>query len=199
MNRPPQIILASASLRRQQLLDQIGIAYDVLAVDIDESLLPAEAAYHYVKRLAEEKAQAGFSKSDKKIPVLGADTTVVVDETPLGKPIDENDAINMLMRLSGKTHRVMTGVALVDGVRMLSSVNITEVSFDEVGVEAARAYWRTGEAADKAGAYAIQGLAAVWIKEIKGSFSGVMGLPLYETAQLLSAFNVSIWREISHE
>jgi septum formation protein len=188
----PNIILASASARRRLLLQQIGVVFDVMVVDIDESLRGHESPEHYAQRLAEEKTHAGFEQSTKQLPVLGADTTVVIDGQVLGKPCDEQHAIGMLMKLSGKTHRVITGVSIMDRTRRQSLISVTEVSFAPFSSDEARAYWQTGEAHDKAGAYAIQGLAAVWVREIKGSFSGVMGLPLYETAQLLKSFNIPI-------
>jgi septum formation protein len=189
-----QIVLASASARRKILLEQMGVVFDVVAVDVDETPQIQEPPLLYVKRLAELKARTGFKKIKNNLPVLGADTSVVFENQILGKPRDVQHAVEMLMLLSGKAHHVMTAVTMVNKDRLLSCVSTTEVFFDEITPTQALAYWQTGEPVDKAGAYAIQGLAAMWIKEIKGSYSGVMGLPLYETAQLLSAFDVTIWR-----
>lgn len=186
----PHIVLASASPRRKILLEQIGICVEVVAVDVDETPIPHEPPHDYVQRLAKIKAHTAFQQTKKILPVLGADTAVVIENRILGKPQDADHAVEMLSLLSGKAHHVMTAVAMINEQQMLSFVSTTQVSFDHITPEQALAYWQTGEPADKAGAYAIQGLAAMWIKEIKGSFSGVMGLPFYETAQLLKAFNV---------
>jgi septum formation protein len=189
-----QIVLASASDRRKILLEQMGVVFDVVVVDVDETPHIQETPLLYVQRLAELKARTVLQKIKNNLPVLGADTSVVFENHILGKPRDAQHAVEMLMLLSGKKHHVMTSVAMINQERLLSFVSTTEVSFDEITPAQAQAYWQTSEPADKAGAYAIQGLAAMWIKEIKGSYSGVMGLPLYETAQLLKAFDVSIWR-----
>lgn len=195
MSTYQRIVLASASERRKHLLDQIGVSYDVVIVDINETPHKNETPVDYVKRLAEEKAKAGFEKSTKQFPALGADTTVVIDGCILGKPNNTQHSIDMLMRLSGKTHQVMTGVSMIDQYHQKSFVNITDVTFSDISQEQALAYWQTGEPRDKAGSYAIQGYAAIWVKEIKGSFSSVVGLPLYETAQLLNTFGVMVWRD----
>lgn len=189
-----QVVLASASARRKILLEQMGVVFDVVAVEVDETPQIQEPPLLYVQRLAELKARTGFKKIKNNLPVLSADTSVIFENQILGKPRDAQHAVEMLMLLSGKSHHVMTAVAMVNKDRLLSRVSTTEVFFDEITPTQALAYWQTGEPADKAGAYAIQGLAAIWIKEIKGSYSGVMGLPLYETAQLLNAFDVTIWR-----
>jgi len=182
------IILASASPRRLELLKQIGIDPLVRPARIDEARLD-ESAADYTKRIALEKALSIASAlADDKMIVLGADTAVVVDEETFGKPQDEADARMMLSRLSGRIHRVLTAVAVVTGNQRLVSLSETVVSFRELDAEEIAAYWQTGEPADKAGAYAIQGLGAVFIEEIKGSYSGVMGLPLFETVQLLKNF-----------
>lgn len=193
MNIGTQIILASASSRRQTLLKQIGVTFEVMTVDIDETPRKHELPHHYVKRLSEEKARTAFEQSTKQRPVLGADTTVAINGMVLGKPQHQEEAIDMLMMLSGKTHQVMTAVTVLNQQCEQSIVNITEVTFANITRQQAHTYWQTGEPSDKAGAYAIQGLAAVWITNIKGSFSSVMGLPLYETAQLLRAFNIATW------
>ncbi len=186
----PKLILASASPRRRELLAQIGIPCRVLPVDLDESPLPGEVAEVYVRRLALDKARAALMLLGHPggALVLGADTAVVVDGEVLGKPRDAEDAATMLGRLSGRWHRVLSGVALLgpDGAE-LSAVSESRVLMRPIGQIEAAAYWATGEPADKAGGYAIQGRAAVFVEALEGSFSGVMGLPLYETAALLAA------------
>jgi septum formation protein len=184
----PLIYLASASPRRSALLSQIGVPHRVRPTDLDERRRNAEHPSVYVQRLAREKADAVWSalSSAERLPVLAADTTVAIDADILGKPADEHDAVRMLSRLSGRSHQVYTGLALVskDGTR--EAVSVSEVQFRELCAGEIRAYWRTGEPADKAGAYAVQGLAAAFIERIAGSYSGIMGLPLFETAALLS-------------
>lgn len=180
------MILASSSPRRRALLDQIGVSYSTVAVDIDESRQAGEAAEVYVERLALAKARAGRSASPEVIPVLGADTVISIDGDLLSKPNDRDDALAMLGRLSGRTHYVLTGVALAAGDEM-TRISKTAVTLREIAPQERAAYWRTGEPADKAGAYAIQGRGAVFVARLEGSYSGVVGLPLYETAELLQA------------
>lgn len=180
----PLIILASASPRRSQLLDQIGIPHRVAASDADETPLPDETPEHYVLRLAASKSLRGWKADGGGLPVLAADTTVVVDSDILGKPDNREHALAMLRRLSGRAHRVLTGLSL-RGTGHWQSISETVVHFRTLEAAEIDAYWHSGEPKDKAGAYAIQGLAAVFVSRIEGSFSGVMGLPLYETAQLL--------------
>ena len=184
----PQIFLASKSPRRRELLVQIGVRYAVIAAELDEIRLPGETAEDYVVRIALEKARAGRALAAEfpTLPVLGADTAVVIDGHILGKPRDAADAAAMMRLLSGRTHRVLSAVALV-GVQQRQALSISEVAFRTVSAGEAQAYWRTGEPADKAGGYGIQGLGALFVAELRGSYSGVMGLPLYETAQLLAA------------
>ena len=180
-----KIILASASPRRKQLLEQIGVKFDIKAVDIDETPACGELAEHYVQRLALEKAQAAkafYPNSD--VLIIGSDTSVIVDGEILGKPDNKEHAFSMLQKLSGRTHIVLTAVAMV-GQKTESFVNATQVTFETLSDDDLEWYWATGEPLGKAGAYAIQGRAAVFIAHLEGSFSGVMGLPLYETAQLL--------------
>ncbi len=179
------IYLASQSPRRRELLEQIGVSYTLLDVEVDEERHMGEAPRDYVLRLALEKAWAGHTvvSGGAQLPVLGADTVVVVDGEILCKPVDRADALDMLGRLSGRTHQVCTGVALV-GEAACSRLSVSEVTFRQVTLEEARAYWASGEPADKAGGYGIQGLGAMFIREIHGSYSGVMGLPLYETAEM---------------
>ena len=189
----PQIFLASKSPRRRDLLDQIGVRYAVVAAELDEVALPGEAAENYVLRVALEKARAGRSLTTRRpdTPVLGADTAVVVEGRVLGKPRDADDAASMMRLLSGRTHRVLSAVALV-GTRERRAMSVSEVAFRVVAPEEARAYWETGEPADKAGGYAIQGLGALFVTDLRGSYSGVMGLPLYETARLLAAEGIEV-------
>ncbi|MDF1587880.1 MAG: Maf family protein [Gammaproteobacteria bacterium] len=183
----PDIALASASPRRHELLSQIGVSFSVISVDVDESLIEGEAPNDYVQRLAVAKAQAGWRivLSQQSCPVLGADTAVIVDDQILGKPRDADDARAMLQRLSGRCHQVMTAVALVHQQQVLSKLNISKVCFSELSCEQIDWYITTGEGIDKAGSYAVQGLAAMFIDRIEGSYSGIMGLPLRETSMML--------------
>ena len=180
-----RLILASASPRRKLLLQQLGISADVHVADIDETTMAGEAASDYVLRLSEEKAQAvaGQYPDDR---VLAADTIVVLDGDLLGKPQSKEQAFSMWRRMSGQQHQVLTAVSLFYQGKIYSCISYNDVLFAAITEESMQAYWQTGEPVDKAGAYAIQGYAAVWIKEIQGSYSGIMGLPLYETAKLLS-------------
>lgn len=183
------IYLASQSPRRKQLLEQIGVAYQVQPIHVDESQLPGEAPEICVLRLALTKARTGWQTLalEQRRPVLGADTAVVIDGEMLGKPKDRTQGLAMLARLSGRSHVVMTGVALV-AERETSRLSVTNVLFRVTSQAEREAYWETGEPCDKAGSYAIQGRGAMFISHIEGSFSGVMGLPLYETAELLQEF-----------
>lgn len=189
---PPQIILASASPRRGELLEQMRLSYTVYPVDIDETPFPDEAPMVYVQRLAAEKSAACVARIGDSIPVLAADTAVVLDACIMGKPKDEEDGLAMLRRLSGKTHRVYTAVSLRGREHGLA-VSITEVSFRSLTEREIQAYWRSGEPSDKAGAYAIQGKAAVFVASLSGSFSGVVGLPLFETSQLLAQQGIELF------
>jgi septum formation protein len=191
MSRSRTLYLASSSPRRRELLEQIGVHYTVCPVAVSERVNPGEAPEEYVLRLALAKARAGGAALEVQAPVLGADTAVVVDDTILGKPRDRADALAMLARLSGREHRVLSGVALVQGEREESRLSVTRVRFRVLQPGEAEAYWASGEPADKAGAYAIQGRAAVFVERIEGSYSGVMGLPLFETAGLLERFGVA--------
>ncbi len=191
----PALYLASASPRRRELLTQIGVVHDLLPVDIDETPRPNEAPAAYVLRLAQEKAQAALARLDPAQPlcVLGADTTVVLAGRILGKPADRADGLAMLAALSGQTHQVLTAVALADARRCEVRLVESRVTFRAIADEEAARYWDSGEPADKAGGYAIQGLGAVFVRELQGSYSGVVGLPLCETAELLAAFGVPCW------
>lgn len=188
-----QVILASASPRRRELLAQIGIRAIVQSVDLDESKKQNETALDYVQRLAMEKAQRGFEtiKNARNLPVLGSDTIVELDGSILGKPEDRQQATIMLQQLSAQKHTVHTSVAIVTKDLVVSDTSSSQVAFKALTDEEIEYYLDTGEANDKAGAYAIQGIAAQFITNINGSFSGVMGLPLYETAELLK--KCGIW------
>jgi septum formation protein len=190
----PLIFLASASPRRSALLTQIGVPHRVRATNLDESRRNAEHPSSYVQRLAREKAHAVWSVLPvaERLPVLAADTTVAIDADILGKPADEEDAVRMLSRLSGRSHQVYTGLALISGDGTREAISVSEVQFRKLQAAEIRTYWHTGEPADKAGAYAVQGLAAAFIERIAGSYSGIMGLPLFETAELLSHVGWSI-------
>lgn len=182
-----QIILASSSPRRRELLEQIGLRITVQSVDIDESQRPGETVLDFVQRLAKEKARSGFEiiNNPQQLPVLGSDTIVVVDGSVLGKPEDRQHAKQMLQQLSGKKHAVHTSVAIVTEEQEFIDTSSSQVEFKLLEDREIDCYLATGEADDKAGAYAIQGIAAQFVKNINGSFSGVMGLPLYETTLLL--------------
>jgi len=189
----PQIYLASSSPRRQELLNQIGVSFIVVPQFIEEKHRPNEPPEKFVARLAEEKAGDGLSRLDHDdIPVLGADTVVVLNKEILGKPDNKDQAIDMLLSLSGQTHQVMTAVALKNQQLSNVMVSISEVSFSKLSREMCENYWQTGEPADKAGSYAIQGKGAVFINNISGSYSNVMGLPIYETANLLKEFGIPL-------
>lgn len=186
------LCLASASPRREALLKQIGLSCLKYPVDLDEGVLPGESAPSYVMRLAEQKALAGQKRSGTELPVLGSDTSVVFDGKILGKPRDRRQAVDMLMRLSGKTHQVMTGVAVCQGRHVQSIISVTDVSFRALSEAECHAYCDTGEPFDKAGGYGIQGLAAVFVRSVSGSYSNVVGLPLFETADLLKQFGIRV-------
>jgi len=184
--------LASSSPRRAELLTRLGVAFEVLALDIPEQRQPSEAAQEYVRRVAREKAGAGLLQvmSSPGAVVLGADTEVILDDEVFGKPRDAQDAIAMLGRLSGRTHEVVSAVSVVSAGREAQAVSITQVSFAELDPARIRAYVETGDCMGKAGAYAIQGSAERFVRHLSGSHSGVMGLPLYETSCLLEEFGV---------
>lgn len=193
MKQQPDIYLASASPRRRELLEQIGVSYQRLQVEVPEVRDPAESPEEYVLRVALAKARAGLAllDADDATPVLGADTEVVLDGAVLGKPRDRDDALAMLRRLSGREHLVLCGVALVGRDGEQGRLSVSHVRFRPIGDDEALAYWHTGEPADKAGGYAIQGRAALFIERLEGSYSGVMGLPLFETAQLLRHYGIN--------
>ncbi|WP_241060004.1 Maf family protein [Achromobacter xylosoxidans] len=197
---PARLYLASASPRRRELLTQIGLPHEVLRVPAppgeDEPQHPGESAADYVRRTARDKAERGRdwlrAQSLPIMPLLAADTTVILAGQVLGKPADRDDAIRILQALSGQTHQVHTAVALWSGERLLESVSITEVQMRPLQADEIARYCDSGEPYGKAGAYGIQGLAGTFIARIDGSYTGVMGLPLFETANLLWAAGIAI-------
>jgi len=193
VSRHVDIYLASQSPRRRELLRQIGVDFELLPVAVDETPLAGETPGACVQRLALAKARTGRAglPAARALPVMGADTVVVAGESQLGKPADRGEAIAMLQLLSGRTHRVITAVALA-GDHEAVCMNSSEVTFRTLTRRECEAYWETGEPRDKAGAYAIQGLAGIFITRLQGSYSGVMGLPLQETAALLQEFGIRL-------
>ena len=182
------LYLASGSPRRRELLTQLGLTFERLVTDVEEQRQNGEEAERYVRRLAREKAQAGVEVAPADLPVLGADTIVVLNNQVLEKPADGADAAKMLALLSGQTHRVMTAVALADRQQTLDCLTITEVTFRLLMPQDIRDYIASGEPMDKAGAYGIQGLGGNFVRKINGSYHAVVGLPLVETAELFSHF-----------
>lgn len=182
------LYLASGSPRRRELLTQLGLTFERLVTDVEEQRQNGEEAERYVRRLAREKAQAGVEVAPADLPVLGADTIVVLNNQVLEKPADGADAAKMLTLLSGQTHRVMTAVALADRQQTLDCLTITEVTFRLLTPQDIRDYIASGEPMDKAGAYGIQGLGGNFVRKINGSYHAVVGLPLVETAELFSHF-----------
>jgi len=189
----PSIYLASNSPRRRELLTQIGVNFSVLSVDVDERRFENEPPVDYVQRVAIAKAKAGWDSVDitNKKPVLGSDTSVVLANDVLGKPTSEDNAKAMLQRLSGQCHKVLTAVAIVTEEKVWVELNTSKVTFAELTQNDINWYLSTQEGVDKAGGYAVQGLAAIFIEKIEGSYSAIMGLPLRETALLLT--------RVSHE
>ena len=208
-----ELILASASPRRKQLLLQIGLTAEAYAADIDETALPGESAEDYVLRLAELKAKTAADKyyndikatGAQNILIIGSDTSVVVDKRILGKPLDKADAISMWHLMSGRSHQVLSSVAILHYVKVnqqgdtslqLSElkrcISVNTVTMRNILEQEMHSYWDSGEPADKAGAYAVQGMAAKWIEKIEGSFSGIMGLPLYELSKMLEDYDMDI-------
>jgi septum formation protein len=189
------VYLASQSPRRRQLLEQIGVRYELLLATPDEDaeslelVLPGEAPMTYVKRVTQLKLEAAVKRMQvrhlKPAPVLCADTTVALGRVILGKPENAQDAVRILKTLSGQTHRVLTAVAVASGRRRSLSVSVSKVTFASMKLSEIKAYVATGEPFGKAGAYGVQGMAAAYISEMKGSYTGIMGLPLFETAELL--------------
>lgn len=188
------LYLASGSPRRRELLEQIGVAFSVIAAPIDETPLPNELPELYVERLARGKARAGLAGLGGPGVVLGADTSVVLDGRILGKPENAAQAQAMLLALGGREHQVLTAVAVTDGTCEQAVCVSSRVRFCAISAARAEAYWHTGEPADKAGGYAIQGLGAVFVESLDGSYSSVVGLPLCETAQLLAQMGIACWQ-----
>ena len=189
-----ELILASASPRRAEILQQIGVDFQIAPADIDETPKPQESPVDYVQRMAQEKTQHVINSiAGSSAVVLGADTSVVLNCKIYGKPKNQQEAMAMLAALSGKTHQVLTAVAMGNKQRCLLKLSATDVKFRELDLKECLDYWNTGEPLDKAGSYAIQGLGAVFVEKISGSFSGVVGLPIEQTAQLLQTFNIPIW------
>jgi septum formation protein len=190
----PRIVLASASPRRRALLAQIGLDVEVLAVEVDEAQRPGEAASAYVLRLAQAKAAAAARRVGDRAVVIAADTAVVIDDLILGKPVDREDFEAMLTRLSGRSHEVLTGVTVSHVGQARSAVSRTSVRFRPIEPREIAAYWASGEPADKAGGYGIQGVGGIFVERLDGSYSGVVGLPLAETEQMLTELGVNLWK-----
>lgn len=183
------IYLASGSPRRQELLTQLGVSFERIVTGIEEKRAEGESAQQYVSRLAREKAQAGVVQTPRDLPVLGADTIVILNGEVLEKPHDADHAARMLRKMSGQTHQVMTAVALADNQNVLDCLVVTDVTFRVLTDDEIAAYIASGEPMDKAGAYGIQGLGGCFVRKINGSYHAVVGLPLVETYELLSNFN----------
>lgn len=186
----PFILLASHSPRRRELLEQIGIAYELIDVAVDETPRDGETPAAQVERLARAKAEAGRAVRGEGPPVLGADTLVAVDGVALGKPQDRDEALDMLTRLSGRSHEVWSGIAVAGVDEVRSETVRTRVTMHAIDPAEQAAYWETGEPEGKAGAYAIQGRGALFVESVSGSYSNVVGLPLFETARLLRHFGI---------
>ncbi|MBD3648200.1 MAG: septum formation inhibitor Maf [Pseudomonadales bacterium] len=184
------LVLASSSPRRADLLRQINLSFRVVTPEVSEAWEPGEDATDYVTRLAAHKAEAVRDSLEDNPVIIGADTVVVLDNRILGKPVDMEDAVTMLMNLSGRRHSVITGVSLVQGTSTWTGSTETIVTFRDLTIEECRRYWETGEPRDKAGAYGIQGLGAIFVASIEGSYSNVVGLPLAETAHGLLQFGI---------
>ena len=184
--------LASASPRRSDILTSLGLRFSVAATDVDETPVPGESVAEMVLRLAALKADAGRATAAANLPVVGADTAVTLDDRVFGKPESREHALDMLSALSGRVHRVLTGVAVYAAGNVATALSATEVEFRDIDPDEADLYWQSGEPAGKAGAYAIQGLGGVFVRSLHGSYSGVVGLPVYETAALLRAAGVAL-------
>ena len=185
----PILHLASASPRRREILASLGVQFSFSGVDIDESRAPGESVTDMVLRLAAEKAEAA---SVGGLPVLGADTVVALDERDFGKPRSKEDALLMLRTLSGRQHRVLTAVAMLYSGNLETVLSETEVKFRDIDPDEAEAYWQSGEPEGKAGSYAIQGLGGIFVESLHGSYSGVVGLPVYETVNLLRKAGIDV-------
>ena len=191
------LILASASPRRVDILNQIGVRFSVAPADIDESQVGNESPTDFVCRLACEKAQAGYEFQLGSQPTLGADTIVVCDEKIFGKPKSLADSKRMLSQLSGRAHKVVSAVAINNGVEAAVLMSETLVIFRTISDQECLNYWNTGEPKGKAGSYAIQGFGSIFVESIQGSYSGVVGLPIAETCSLLRRFEIPIWQTLS--
>ena len=188
------LVLASGSPRRHDILEQIGVLHRIIIPTIDETQRSTESATSYVTRLALEKASAGCLMNDSDTPVLGADTILVCDGQVFGKPVNYSNFKEMFTSLSGQTHSVLSAVAIDNKEKSLVLLSKTWVTFRAITEAEIITYWETGEPKDKAGGYAIQGYGSVFVEHIKGSYSGVVGLPIAETCQLLSKFDVPTWQ-----
>ena len=188
----PVLHLASSSPRRREILTALGLTFTYAGVDLDESRRDGEAVDDMAARLAREKAMAVDPADHDGVPVLAADTIVVLDDRVFGKPASEPDALSMLQALSGTTHRVLTAITVRAGNALFTAMSDTEVRFRDISPDEAAAYWQSGEPRDKAGAYAIQGLGGIFVAGIEGSYSGVVGLPVFETADLLARAGICI-------
>ena len=191
------LILASASPRRVDILNQIGVRFSVAPADINESQLINESSAEFVCRLASQKAKTGYNSQIGSQSVLGADTLVLCDEQIFGKPKDYSDSKRMLGQLSGRAHKVISAVAINNGVESVVLMSETSVIFRIISEQEFLNYWSTGEPVGKAGSYAIQGLGSIFVESIQGSYSGVVGLPIAETCRLLRHFKVPIWQSLS--
>lgn len=191
-----RIYLASRSPRRRELLKQVGVNFEIIIADVDEQILKNEPAHAYVARIAKKKAEAGWQYVlDRRLPyypVLAADTVIATDKKILGKPTSKEDAADMLAQLSDKKHKVLTGIAIAYQGKTLSQTSTTQVQFKKLSDTEIARYIDSTEPLDKAGAYAIQGKGAAFVSMLEGSYSGVVGLPLFETAQLLKQFGIEI-------
>ncbi|MEM9172774.1 MAG: Maf family protein [Pseudomonadota bacterium] len=190
---PTGLILASGSPRRRSLLQALGLSIQVVHPDIDETQQAEESVIEYVTRMALEKASAGRALTDSPLPLVAGDTVVALGEQVFGKPVDRDDAVRMLVELGGRTHSVHTSVAVDYDCNVACSVVSSAVTFMRISEATAAAYWDSGEPADKAGAYGIQGLGARFVEHLAGSYSAVMGLPVHETANLLSDCGIEIF------
>jgi len=188
MSSSLQLYLASTSPRRREILQSLGVNFEIVKVETDERPLQGESAEELVLRLAIAKAHG----ADGADLVLGSDTVVVLDDRILGKPTDADDAVEMLLALSGRSHRVLTGVALKTPQGTRTVVSTTDVRFRKIDRDEAMRYWQSGEPSDKAGSYGIQGLGGMFVASINGSYSGVMGLPVFETVELLKSAGIEI-------
>jgi septum formation protein len=186
----PSLILASSSQRRREILEAMGLAFVIRVTDVDEKMLTGESPADMVLRLASAKA-ATIPAGPGEI-VIGADTAVVLGEECFGKPADFEDALRMLSALSGRTHQVMTGIAVASSAGVATALSVTDVRFRDIGPNEVRRYWQSGEPQGKAGAYAIQGRGGTFVEAIMGSYTGVVGLPVFETARLLQAAGLDV-------